>query len=563
MLGWSLVFASAVAGLPEGWWPPDGPDPHPSGLREGVRARVSAATVHLGEGRSGTFVSRDGLILTSAAAIWPCVRALRAEGLIRKGAFVAEDKALAPKCPDLKVRARIDVRDVTGAVVAAERAGSTQVRDALVSACQRVGVARRCEVIASEDGVRRLLVRREISPVRLRFWPGDGLAGLGGSARDFDLPHLRLDAALVSVELGRTGVPGDLSRAVRLPSEDDALWVAHHPGPSLRGRSALEAEVFQTQVLPTYVRRAQAVGVDPRHRRALTLLGAMQEPLARARRRELAVLSRIKTLPPERALAAARAFTNGRDEYRAAPWAAWAAAAGSRPSAASPKPGPAVPSGPEEGLMTKPLLAHWARSLPPLSTPEVIEAMPSHAPDAAALDAYHQGERVRRATHLATGHPAIGPDGQEDLRISGGFVVEASHQQGWRVPWSAVIDAAARTGVPLELPSKVPWPGNLAIGFQMVVDTGPLTTGGPVINGRGELVGIVASGDQGMLAGALIGPNDRAPYGPRNEPSESRRPLSKQDISAIGRVSVTSMQALILLLERVHEARTFVRAIRD
>ena len=54
---------------PEGWWPPKTVALSDMGLDEAAVSRLAAATVSLGIGRSGTLISRDGLVLSSATAV--------------------------------------------------------------------------------------------------------------------------------------------------------------------------------------------------------------------------------------------------------------------------------------------------------------------------------------------------------------------------------------------------------------------------------------------------------------------------------------------------------------
>lgn len=427
-----LAFAA-----PEGWWPPEGADPHPSALPEPVRQRVAATAVRLGPGLSGVFVRRDGLILTSATAARRC-----APG---PDLFVAADPKLAPECPGLEVELRIESRDVTAAVEAAQRAGDLGVEAALVTACTRLGPDRRCELVATEDGVRRLLVYRRVSKVRLRFFPGDVLGQLGGVKRDFDRPWLRLDVALLSVDLGRAGAPGHLSLAPKTPSDGERLWFAHHPEPSARFESA--AEVLAWLELPRTER-----GSSPRIDAALRHLERLSGRLADdARRRELEVLARLRRLPEPRRRPLEAAFFVGRRAFEETSW--------------------------PELSETWPALPPWRAERPPESARSFLD-----------------GADSRREAYRATSLAPIGPNGRGDLRLGHGFMAETSETfvRDW-------IDAARKLG--REPDDAPPWPPELRLGFEMEADLGPLASGGPVLDERGELVGVVGAGDGSSLAG--------------------------------------------------------------
>jgi hypothetical protein len=478
MLSLALLLAASAPPPLEGWWRPEGVDPHPSALPAQARARVTAAAVRLGRGRSGAFVSRDGLILTSATAVEACARRLRAEGRIGPSSFIAPDPEDAPVCPDLEARLRVESRDVGAAVRAAKRAGSTEVESALLGACRRHGVDRLCSLVRTEDGALRLLVHREIRQVRLRFYPGPALGGLGGAERAFDPPWLRLDAALVSVDLGRVGAPGGLQLARRPPTLSDEVWVLHHPGPTLRGRSALETERFAQAVLPAYRDRLRRVA--PRHPRLGAFLSALDALAPRAvraaRLEELEILARIEPMALGRRLTFSQALTAGREAAASVPWGELAAA-----GRAEPKP---------------PLFEDRLEGVPPSSP----RSGPPPAVDPAALE-FLAAYDVRRRARLAASVSAIGPDGQGDLRISRGVVVPATLGGAEHVPWGALLEAARRLGTGLPLPSPLPWRSARLLGFEIHADVGPFVTGSPVVDDDGRLVGVVSSGDRHAVLG--------------------------------------------------------------
>lgn len=468
---WTLPFPLLAVALTvavpalEGWWPPGGPDPHPSALTEDVRERVASAVVFLGADRSGAFVTRSGLVLTSATAVQTCVEALQASGVfIDAGPFVASDRDEAPVCPGLRARFRIDARDVSLAVNAARRAGSTQVEAALISACERLSTQRSCEVVSTEEGIHRLIARREVGPVRLRFWPGRELFPVELGPEIHDHPPPRLDVALLSVDLGRAGVPGFLALAQGQPKPDDELWLWHHPAPSLRWSSALEVEIFAHRVLPTYRRSA------PEHRRASLDLLAREAPAAlrAARRVELQVLEQIRRLAPERRGRLSRAFVRGRSAFRQAPWETW-----SRLGALGPSRAPLFPAWSSEPSAHK----------EPLQLPKEVRV-------------FAAGAATRRQARLVTGHPAIGPDGGGDLRVSRGRV-----QSDGALSADVLRASAAKRGADQAAVEGLIGRRTVLTAFEAQADIGPLASGGPVVDERGMLVGVISLGNAATVAG--------------------------------------------------------------
>ena len=109
---------------PEGWWPPKTVALSDMGLDEAAVSRLAAATVSLGIGRSGTLISRDGLVLSSATAVAGCVDRLRREGALSDRPFVSDPVRRGPECTELEAEIRVDVREVGPALAAARTAGA-------------------------------------------------------------------------------------------------------------------------------------------------------------------------------------------------------------------------------------------------------------------------------------------------------------------------------------------------------------------------------------------------------------------------------------------------------
>ncbi|MEL6183051.1 MAG: S46 family peptidase [Myxococcota bacterium] len=505
-----LVLLSVMSPPMEGWWPPEGPDPHPSALSEDVRLRVSEATVQLGDGSTGVLVSREGLVLTSAAAVTRCARSLERDR--RPGGFLAPELASAPVCPGLNAYVHVEVQDVSRAVQAAARAGS-DARPALVSACRRRRRGRRCRVVDAENGRARLVIERKVSPVRLRYFPQPDLLSLGSGDHARSRPRLRLDAALVSVGSGRP-------RAAAVPvrtspvQTDEEVWIGHHPRPSLRWRSALEVEVFIREILPVYQQRAAATSDAPATvRRLETLAGLAPHALAQARRRELELLRRAAEDTPS----LAQAFHRGRADFRALPWATWAG----RTSGAQ--------TGP-------PLLGSWADGLTPLprAGEEEPETSPLTYPEALSesrFEAHHLG-RAQALIGLPGG--PVGPDGRGDLRFSRGVVLGREE----RPTWALVTDVAGRLDHELSLPRPLPWSPREVFGVEITADIGPRASGGPVLDQRGRLLAVVSGGDTRNLAGLFRFRDDAT-------------------------VSATTVQAILRALSLHPEGRSLAAELRD
>lgn len=286
MAPWAFLAVLAAAGPhAEGWWPPDGPSLHPSGLPAGVRDRIAAAALELRPPASASFLGRSGLIVTSARAVEACARAAG----LGSAPQVYRIPATAPACSELEPAMRLDLRDVTEALDASRSAGTRDVERAVVSACETSRPSRRCRLLERE-GRHLLEIRHRFALPRLRYWPGTN----GG-------------IALLSVDSARGGPSGWLS-----PSRErgcpERAFVVHHPSPSLRGASVLELELY-LQALASNHERSEVERV---------LWQDRAELLDGARRRELESFHRVRQFPLPRVRALEAAFTVGRTARRAA-----------------------------------------------------------------------------------------------------------------------------------------------------------------------------------------------------------------------------------------------------
>ncbi len=506
----------------EGWWLPEGYDPHPSQLRAAIRQRLMAATVQLGPHRSGVFAHRNGLILTSAAAVADCIRALQASGLVSQNhvPFVASSLDTAPICPDMTASTIIEIRNVTETVIAAERAGSSKVTESLVTACNHTAPGRRCELITTQEGEFRLMVQREMKPVRLRYWPGPGVSELGGPQRSYALPRLRVDAAIVSVEVGRAGAPDHVRLATQPVNPEQLLWIWHHPSPSLRWASATLAVTFLESVLPTYMERTKNLPFT-RQRQALSVWHSRRKMyLGGVRTKALNLIHKLRTARTPALRQYLTAFTVGRHAYHNLPWTQWAEQT-------------------DKSHHCPPFLGHLALNTPPIpdntaaseeSQPDVLARLRSKPICPYPLVPYASAEPQRRAAALKTQLAPNGPEGRNDLRVSKARFAQADDGSILRVRWQEMVDAAHLLNTPIEIPLPLPWSSRRALGYVLEGDVGPLTTGGPVVNRSGDLVGIVSGGNEHTLSGLFA-------YSPS------------------ARVSITSVHALRRLLRQIPNAR--------
>jgi len=248
-----LFFASAGSHAAEGMWTLDNL-PQARMLAEyGFTPdkawvdRVMRASVRLADGCSGSFVSRDGLVMTNHHCIVDCVEDASSAGrdLARDG-FLAARRENELRCPDVELNRLEQTTDVTDQVKAATQGLEGQafkqaqnaVRAKLTSAC--VGTEKatvRCDLVNLYQGGQYQLYRyHRYSDARLVWAPERAIADFGGDPDNFNFPRYALDAALLRVyENGRPVASPEHLRFSRAGAAAGELTlVTGHPGSTRR-----------------------------------------------------------------------------------------------------------------------------------------------------------------------------------------------------------------------------------------------------------------------------------------------------------------------------------------
>lgn len=275
-LGLLTVALPLPAAAEEGWWPFDAPPLAALRERLGTGTVVDVAwlqplqqaTVQIasstgsGGSSSGAFVSRQGLLLTSHAAVLDCLGRLSdaQRDLVGPG-FLARPTAPEPICPGASVRTLVssdDVSPVVDAALAGEpeplrRHARRQATLAEIErACQQAS-GLHCEVVALRRGARHQLMRYQVwTDVRLAFAPELQAARFGGEADQFVYPRHALDFALLRVyDQGRPLQPSPvLPLATQPVAEGDVLLLAGHPQHSERQDTLAQWQALRDALLP-------------------------------------------------------------------------------------------------------------------------------------------------------------------------------------------------------------------------------------------------------------------------------------------------------------------------
>ncbi len=205
--------------------------------------RVMQSSVRLADGCSGSFVSADGLVLTSARCVLDCAQTLVSAGpdVVNDG-FVAHKRGEELACPSeaidrLEVMTDVTARinEVTDGLVGQAYATARNARIAdLESACVGTQAATvRCEVVELYDGGRYALYRyHRFQDVRLVFSPEYRAGFFGGDPDNFNFPRYTFGVGLLRVY--EDGKPAQTAQHFRLNPAGAQLGeltlVTGHPG---------------------------------------------------------------------------------------------------------------------------------------------------------------------------------------------------------------------------------------------------------------------------------------------------------------------------------------------
>jgi hypothetical protein len=313
------------------------------------------AAVRFNNGGSGSFVSRDGLVLTNHHVGADCIAKLStvAGGAdAMKEGYVARSMEEERKCPDLELNVLQQVDDVTAKVEAAAANAKTDAeRNAakkgemskLEKACTDA-TGRRCDVVTLYGGgAYHLYQYQKYTDVRLAFAPEFQIAFFGGDPDNFTFPRADLDMAIFRVyqDDKPVRVQHYLKFSPRGPREGETVFVAGHPGSTDRftvvGKMELLRDVTypfvlaqleeERQRLKAYMAKGEAeeraardayFGIENSLKAIKGYLRGLTDAalMAKAKQRQQQLLQNVARLPePERARLA-EAFPKLEAAYR-------------------------------------------------------------------------------------------------------------------------------------------------------------------------------------------------------------------------------------------------------
>jgi len=226
-------------------------------------AKVMKSSARLGNGCSGSFASKDGLVLTNHHCARDCVQELStAQNDYIKEGFLAKARTDELRCPALEINRLEEITDVTAKVDAATKGKSGEAFAkakkaeiaAIESACTGEQKAtRKCEVVTLYQGGRYHLYRyHRFDDVRLAFAPEEAIAFFGGDPDNFNFPRFDLDMSLLRVY--ENGKPAQLTEFFPFKpegvKEGEATFITGHPGTTQRDLTVAQLELLRDLALP-------------------------------------------------------------------------------------------------------------------------------------------------------------------------------------------------------------------------------------------------------------------------------------------------------------------------
>lgn len=224
---------------------------------------VQRSAVRLAGGCSGSFVSKDGLVMTNHHCVNDCVQQLSTakKDFIKEG-FYAKEAKDEVMCPEIELNRLDTITDVTARVKQAtaqlsgkdfskaQKAEKSKIESECVGDDK---AATRCDVVELyHGGLYHLYKYHRYQDVRLVFAPELAMAFFGGDPDNFNFPRYDLDLGMLrAYEGGKPAVVKDyfpFSKSGAAAGE--LVMTVGHPGSTQRSFTIAQLERLRDQVLP-------------------------------------------------------------------------------------------------------------------------------------------------------------------------------------------------------------------------------------------------------------------------------------------------------------------------
>ncbi|MES2660195.1 MAG: S46 family peptidase [Verrucomicrobiota bacterium] len=224
---------------------------------------LQKSSVRFNKGGSGSFVSKDGLILTNHHVGAGIIASLStAEKNLMTDGFLAREKTRELACNDIELNVLMSIRDVTAEVNAAVSELMTPeeavtARRAIITKLQEVppeeAATKRCDVVTLyQGGAYHLYEYRRYSDVRLVFAPEGQLGAFGGDPDNFEFPRYCLDCCFFRAY--EDGKPANTENFLKWnhdgAKDGELVFVSGHPGTTNRELTQAQVKRMRDSALP-------------------------------------------------------------------------------------------------------------------------------------------------------------------------------------------------------------------------------------------------------------------------------------------------------------------------
>lgn len=251
---------------------------------------VMQSSVRLAGGCSGSFVSRDGLVLTNHHCIRSCIAQLSSKDKdYNQDGFLARTRAEEKACPEIELNRLEKITDVTDTLKKATAGKSGKAfseaqraeKSRLESECSAGDARTRCDVVELyHGGIYQLYRYHRYQDVRLAFAPEEAIAFFGGDPDNFNFPRYTLDMGLLRA--WEDGKPAQVSHYFPLnpagAKAGELAFITGHPGSTDRLLTVAQLErVRDVDLIPRLIWLAEYRGILTQY----SALGAEPARIAR------------------------------------------------------------------------------------------------------------------------------------------------------------------------------------------------------------------------------------------------------------------------------------------
>ncbi|HVE12961.1 MAG TPA: S46 family peptidase [Elusimicrobiota bacterium] len=220
---------------------------------------VRQSSVRFPLGGSGSFVSKDGLVMTNHHVAFGCIQKLSTveKNYVENG-FKAMSRDQEQRCPGMTAEVLRSMMDVTQRVLGAQDKAA-EIKKIKAEAGEAPG--KLIEVVSLYSGQEYWLYHYETyDDVRLVMAPENDVGQFGHDQDNFDYPRHGLDMSFVRVyKDGSPVTPSDhLEWSADGPKKDEPIFVSGHPGSTERYLTMAQLRLRRDQLIPSVL---EALGV--------------------------------------------------------------------------------------------------------------------------------------------------------------------------------------------------------------------------------------------------------------------------------------------------------------